>query len=229
MEVIILAGGFGTRLKSITGNNPKPLADINGKPFLFFLLQNLIKQGFNDFIFSLHYEANKIIEFIESEKFNLLNNCKLQYFIEPEPLGTGGAISYILSQTYLKNSFLVINSDTWLDHGHNLVASLEPDIIGLVEVDDVSRYGLVEINDKGIITRFIEKKEKKLSGIINAGIYNISKSNFLNNVFKYSIEDILIPKMVNQGLLKGIIIKSTFIDIGIPEDYDKFCNYKINL
>lgn len=227
MEVIILAGGFGTRLKSITGNNPKPLADINGKPFLFFLLQNLIKQGFNDFIFSLHYEANKIIEFLESEKFDLLNNCKLQFIIEPEPLGTGGAISYIISQIYLQNKILIINSDTWLEHGHALVANLEPEIIGLVQVDDASRYGLVEINDKGIITRFIEKKGKNNSGIINAGIYNISKSNFLNNVFKYSIEDILIPKMVNQGLLKGIIIKSTFIDIGIPEDYDKFCNYKI--
>jgi D-glycero-alpha-D-manno-heptose 1-phosphate guanylyltransferase len=228
MEIIILAGGFGTRLKSILGNNPKPLANINGKPFLFFLLQNLIKQGFNDFIFSLHYEANKIIEFIESEKLNLLNKCKIQYIVEPEPLGTGGAISYILTQINLQNTFLVINSDTWLDHGHSLVASIEPNIIGLVQVDDVIRYGHVEINEEGLITRFIEKNDLKNSGTINAGIYNIMKSNFSNNVYKYSIEDILLPKMANQGLLKGIIIKSTFIDIGITIDYDKFCNYKIN-
>ena len=87
MQLVILAGGFGTRLKSVLNGLPKPLADINGQPFLKLLFQNWVKNGFNDFVLCLHYEADKIVEFVNQEQdFGALKNCKIQFSIEPTPV-----------------------------------------------------------------------------------------------------------------------------------------------
>ena len=102
--LIILAGGFGTRLQSILNGLPKPLANINGVPFLQYLLQNWINKGFNDFIFSLHFESNKIIDFLESQKLNHIN-CKIRYVVEPTPMGTGGAISFLLEKVEIEKLY----------------------------------------------------------------------------------------------------------------------------
>ena len=80
--VILLAGGFGTRLKNILNGLPKPLANINGKPFLFFLLKNLVEEGFNVFVFSLHYKSEMIIEIVKSFQSNILINCKIQFVVD---------------------------------------------------------------------------------------------------------------------------------------------------
>ena len=86
--IVILAGGFGTRLQSVLNGLPKPLADINGEPFLKYQFENWINNGFNDFIISLYYRSDLIIEFINLNKNGLLKNCKIQYVVEPHPLGT---------------------------------------------------------------------------------------------------------------------------------------------
>ena len=106
MELIILAGGFGTRLKSIINNIPKCLVNVNGKPFLSILVENWIKQVLNDFIFSLHYESEKIITFIEKENSDLFKNSRVRYVVEPAPLGTGGAISYVINNLNINEVFV---------------------------------------------------------------------------------------------------------------------------
>ena len=119
MQLVILAGGFGTRLKSVLNGLPKPLADINGQPFLKLLFQNWVKNGFNDFVLCLHYEADKIIKFVNQEQdFGVLKNCKIQFSIEPTPMGTGGAISYAVNKVDVDNNILIANADTWLNQDY---------------------------------------------------------------------------------------------------------------
>ena len=100
--LVILAGGFGTRLQSVLKGNPKPLADINGTPFLQLLFINWIEQGFSKFILSLHFESEKIIRLVEELKNTILATCEVNYVVEEEPLGTGGAISYVVKELNLE-------------------------------------------------------------------------------------------------------------------------------
>ena len=224
--LIVLAGGFGSRLQTVLNGLPKPLADINGKPFLQFLLQNWIRKGFNDFIFSLHFESNKIIEFIESQKKEMIN-CNIRYVIEPQPLGTGGAISYLLQKTEIEDFFFVANADTWIDDGYSILNELEGNVIGVVEVDSTYRYGSIQLDEDDYVVKFIEKNDTMIKGLINAGIYKLSKFEFKNWDGKpYSIEKDFFLKLIESRKLKAKIIKTNFIDIGIPEDYFKFCKLK---
>ncbi len=221
--LIILAGGFGTRLQSVLNGLPKPLADINGVPFLQYLLQNWIEKGFNDFIFSLHFEANKIVDFIESQKPNLIN-CNVRYVIEPTPMGTGGAISYLLEKVYVEEFFFVANADTWIEEGYDILNEIDSNVIGLVEIEDISRYGSVEVDENGFVIKFLEKQDKISKGLINAGVYKLSKKEFNDwDGNPYSIEKEFFNNLIAQKKLKAQKIKTNFIDIGIPEDYIKFC------
>jgi D-glycero-alpha-D-manno-heptose 1-phosphate guanylyltransferase len=225
-SLIVLAGGFGTRLKSVLNDIPKPLADINGTPFLKFILDNLIQCGFSNFIFSLHYKSEKIVDFLNSEKNNLLKNCNIQVSIEPSPLGTGGAISYVISNFEVTDNFYVLNADTWISEGYNMIeTAIENDAhIALVKVKNTNRFGSVSIDKKKYITDFVEKTNENKTGLINAGFYQLNKKHFKD--FKntpFSIEKDLFPILMKNRSLKGCIINANFIDIGIPDDYYKFC------
>ena len=228
--LIILAGGFGTRLKSVLNGLPKPMADINGSPFILYLLQNLRNKGFSDFIFSLHYQPYKIIDYIESIKDKQLINCKITYVIEPIPMGTGGAISYIIEKNLISDSFFVTNADTWIEDGYSIINNLEGNVIGVVEVEETERYGRISVDKDGFVLKFLEKDINNGKGLINAGIYKLSKSEFKNWDGKpYSLEKDFFSILIANKSIKAINIKSNFIDIGIPEDYNKFCNRKIYL
>lgn len=223
--VIVLAGGFGTRLQSILKGLPKPLADINGTPFLKFLFLKLLDEGYDNFIVSLYYEADKIIEFVESLKSGILKDSNVVYCVEPKPLGTGGAISYIVSQLNLTDNFLIVNADTLLQNGYREVGNCVSMSIGLLKVEDTSRYGKVEFDDKNQIVKFVEKKTDGEEGYINAGVYNLNSQIFNNwNGVNCSLETEIFPKLVANQQLNAIIIQSSFIDIGVPEDYYKFCS-----
>lgn len=223
--VIILAGGFGTRLKSYLGGKPKPMADINGRPFLEYILKNLIQNGFSNFIFSLHYRADIIIEYLNEIENNILNNCSIKYYIEDSPLGTGGAVSYIISKGVIKDEFYVINADTWIKDGLIEFNSIVPNVIALIQVENSDRYGKVELNFENIITKFVEKEEGLGKGLINAGFYKFHKEIFENlNTRQYSLETDFFPALIRQNKLKGHILKTEFIDIGVPSDYLHFCN-----
>jgi D-glycero-alpha-D-manno-heptose 1-phosphate guanylyltransferase len=225
--LIVLAGGFGTRLNSVLKGLPKPLADINGTPFLQHLFQNWRNQGFNDFILALHYESEKIIDFVESLKANILNDCTVRYITEQKPMGTGGAIAFLINETELADEFFVANADTWVREGYTTLYETEGNVIGIVEVNDASRYGNVCFDVNNVITHFEEKNDKHDKGYINAGIYKLSKSLFDNlDCSPFSLELDLFPKLVTQKSLKCKVIKTDFIDIGIPEDYFAFCKIK---
>lgn len=226
IPMFVLAGGFGTRLRSVVADVPKPLAPVQNKPFLFYLINNWIDQGVREFIFLLHYEADKIIKFLENSEFKKINpDLKISYVVEPVPLGTGGAVKFALQQYSIDGPFLVANADTWLGKGvQSLIASPLPSIV-TVAVSNVSRYGEVYIND-GIVESFAEKCQTYKKGQVNGGMYLLSAGPFLElTETTFSIETAILPKLVAAKKLGATSLDCNFIDIGIPEDYQNFCNW----
>jgi len=224
--VVILAGGFGTRLKNVLNGLPKPLADINGTPFIKLLIDQLVKNGYNNFIFSLHFKADLIINFFENLDYK---NCKLRFIVEPNPLGTGGAVSYIVNKLSINDYIYVVNADSWMDLGYNQFINESKDIISLIRVKNTYRYGKVIVDDSLKIIKFSEKENTKNAGLINSGFYKLHTSTFKNykkNV--YSIENDLFPMLIVEGKLFGKIIDTNFTDIGIPSDYFNFCELNKN-
>ena len=218
--VIILAGGYGTRLKSFLNGMPKPMVDVNGSPFLEYILKNLIQNGFRNFIFALNYKSEVVIDYLNFHRSGFLANCKVEYYVEKKPLGTGGAISHILSLASIKDEFYRLNE----------IKHLEANVIALVNVLNSSRYGKVEINSDDVITKFIEKGEDLGEGLINAGFYKFNKNLFENwNKICYSLESDFFPLLLNQKKLRGYVLNTDFIDIGVPKDYLQFCELSKNL
>lgn len=222
--MVILAGGFGTRLQTVTKDLPKPLANINGTPFIKYLIENLLKDGYNNFIFSLYHKSDKIIIYLEELKKTILKNVNILYSIENQPLGTGGAVKFAISKYQVSEYFLVVNADTLLGNGYNLVGLNNNNSIGLVYSNDTTRYGRVLLGANNIIYQFLEKNNQQISGYINAGVYNLNK-NVFNNTEKlvFSLESEIFPNLIFNRQLNAVILDTDFIDIGIPEDYYKFC------
>lgn len=218
MEAIVLAGGLGTRLRSVVTDLPKPMAPINDKPFLEYILKYLKKNGIRRVILSVGYKWEIIKEYFGSS----FNGIELIYSIEDEPLGTGGAIKKAISQVMGEKVF-IINGDTFFDVDLKRM-TLKNDsklMLSLKQMKKFDRYGCVESDEKNLVTAFTEKGYREL-GNINGGIYLASKDIFdgFNLETKFSFEEFM------QSNLKKLKISSTvfekyFIDIGIPEDYAK--------
>jgi D-glycero-alpha-D-manno-heptose 1-phosphate guanylyltransferase len=219
-EAIILAGGKGTRLQSVVNDLPKPMAPVNGKPFLWHLLSYLTQQGVSRFILSVGYKHRAIIDYFG----NSFNNAEIEYAIEQEPLGTGGGIKLAVSKVK-SNQFWVINGDTFVRlslakyQQHCPTYNLN---LALVKLTDFDRYGVVEtINNR--VSAFKEKEFHK-EGYINAGIYLMTKK-FTEEYFpeknKFSFEQDILEKYVNTISIGFYKTEAQFIDIGIPEDYYK--------
>lgn len=226
--VLILAGGMGTRLKSVLDGTPKPLAPAGEKPFLYYLLKHLADLGFREFVLSLQYEADQIINYVSGNP--LLKGLSIKSVIEPKPLQTGGAILWAALETSLERAFLVVNGDTLLSGDLSVVCDdYEPGQIriGLSRVPDNSRYGSIELDPNGKVLKFIEKNEAKgRGGIINAGVYFLDVKTLSELGFgkgeSFSIEKQVFPLLAHQGKIIGVEIPGTFIDIGVPEDYLRF-------
>jgi NDP-sugar pyrophosphorylase family protein len=224
--MFVLAGGFGTRLKSVVSNVPKPLAPVGDKPFLHYLLRNWIEQGVREFIFLLHYEADQIINYLDNVEFKQqVPYLKISHIVEPEPLGTGGAVKYALQKYPVEGFFLVTNADTWLSSGVQELMTLQTPSIATVAVPNVSRYGEVYSKD-GLIEGFAEKRATDEGGQINAGMYLMSCENFaLCEETEFSIETAILPELIDSKKLRAAALECEFIDIGIPEDYQNFCEW----
>jgi D-glycero-alpha-D-manno-heptose 1-phosphate guanylyltransferase len=218
MEAIVLAGGFGTRLQKVVNNVPKPMAPINDKPFLFYLLKFLQKNSIDRVILSVGYKWEIIKEYF-GEKFD---NIDLIYSMENEPLGTGGAIKKALS--YLENDqSYVLNGDTFFNISLNELRLNKNSkiILALKKMQNFDRYGNVKIDDNGSIIAFEEKKFTE-NGNINGGIYFLRKNIFdeFDLPKKFSFEEFL-EENYKKLNAKGKIFNNYFIDIGIPKDYEK--------
>lgn len=221
MEAIILAGGFGTRLSSVVSDVPKPMAPINGKPFLELLLEDLEKKGINRVILAIGYKKEVIKDYFKDK----YRSIEIIYSEETTLLGTGGAIKQALEKV-IEDDVFIINGDTFFDvdlkemykfhkkNGSKLTLAVK-------EMEKFDRYGSLILKEDKII-RFEEKKYIE-KGYINGGIYLINKY-ILKNIHKenFSFEKEILENE-EIGIEKyGYISDSYFIDIGIPEDYYQF-------
>lgn len=235
--MLVMAGGFGTRLKSVVSDVPKPLAPINGTPFLHMLLENWVRQGMREFYFLLHYDAKKIItEVKEFFKPSLVAEKRIQYgfIVESTPLGTGGSVLNAIEQLKLECNFILANADTWLSSGIVDLLNTPSPSVAVVRVKDIARYGAVKV-ESGKITAFFEKNSDQLmdwtDGTINAGLYQLSAAEFKSETYfpsplknSFSLEEAVLPRLAAQNVLSAALLENAeFIDIGVPEDYYAFC------
>jgi D-glycero-alpha-D-manno-heptose 1-phosphate guanylyltransferase len=221
-ECIILAGGLGTRLRDAVPDLPKCMAPVAGRPFLFYVINYLRSQGIEKFIFSLGYKHEVIEEYLHSQ----FTTLTYQSVIEEEPLGTGGAIQLALSKATEKN-VAIANGDTLfkvnlheagLFHNHN---NAECTLL-LKPMQNFDRYGVVELKEDQLVKSFNEK-QFYTAGTINGGLYILNVSKFLDEEFpaKFSFEKNYLENLYKERRIYGLVQDEYFIDIGIPEDYNR--------
>lgn len=225
-KLLVLAGGMGTRLRSVVADVPKPLASINGTPFLHFLMRHWHAQGIRDMTFLLRHQAPMIEGFLKREQQQeYMRDCALSTVIEPEALGTGGALAFAVRTLKIHGDFLAANADTWLGDGITELLHTPTPAIATVAVENTERYGSVSIED-GKITAFKEKQASYGEGWINAGLYHLNCALFDRWDGKaFSLEQTLFPPLAQSGQLLTAQLHTNFIDIGIPEDYFRFCHW----
>jgi NDP-sugar pyrophosphorylase family protein len=227
MKLLVLAGGFGTRLQSVVTEVPKALAPVGEVPFLRLQIDNWRTQGINSFVFLLHHQADLVISFLQKEKkIGVLRGCEVCWLVESIPMDTGGAIANAVEQLQLKGRFLVTNADTWLGTGIADVIQKEGPAMAVVERSDAGRYGCVQFDQRNCVTAFQEKNSKQDSGWINAGLCQLNAELFQNwDHLPFSLERLTFPILVACAKLKVVTLQTEFIDIGIPDDYFRFCRW----
>lgn len=226
MEVLILAGGLGTRLRSEVKDVPKCMAPVAGKPFLWYLLKDLNKyKEVTRVILSVGYLREFIFKWIESVRREF--SFAIEYAIEEKPLGTGGGIKLALNQT-VTNNVIVLNGDTYFAVNLNELMTVHlqnPSAVTLAlkPMSNFDRYGRVIIDESD--KRIVEFKEKEhcKEGLVNGGVYVINK---LEPIFeglpeKFSFETTVLETQCRLGKLFGVVQNGYFIDIGIPSDYHR--------
>ena len=225
LTLLVLSGGFGTRLKSVVSEVPKPLAPVNGRPFLYYQINNWTSQGLTKFIFLLFNQSELIINFLTAEKDGILKGCEVKWVVEPEPMGTGGAISYSVSHLNFEGDFLVTNADTWLGSGINEIINSKAPSMAVIKVEDSGRYGSVKLSGDQVVS-FEEKSDRTDAGWINTGLYKLNTQIFKTTSEKvFCLEKSIFPALAKQGYLTAIELDTDFIDIGIPEDYFHFIKF----
>lgn len=207
---------------------PKCLAPVHDSTFLELQIKMLGSLGIQNIVLSLGYGADKIIPVIEYLTSHI--GIQARYIIEPEPLGTGGAIKHCMTLLAVDEA-LVINGDTYLDL--NDLLFLDPPLdfskhemvrMTIMNVEDRRRYGGVQLSSNGRVSGFTEKGEDG-QGLINAGLYRINKNTFLpDDINNFSFENLVLPRVLRNESLFGVRVEGRFIDIGVPSDYEFFVN-----
>lgn len=220
-ECIVLAGGLGTRLRSVVADKPKCMAPLGDQPFLYYLLHYLHRQGITHAVLSLGYLSEQVIDWCNSAALPL----RISFTVEQEPLGTGGGIIHALPALE-GNEMFIVNGDTYFEvdlpafHRFHQ-AHQSPLSLALKPMQQFDRYGSIELDTAGRISAFHEKQFRE-QGLINGGIY-LTTAAFLESLLlpeKFSFETAVLEPGVAAGQLYGFVSNTYFIDIGIPEDYE---------
>lgn len=221
LPAAILAGGLGTRIRSVGGAVPKVLLPVEGRPFLAHLLELLAREGVTRAVLCLGHAADAVWE---AALAHAPAGLTLVASREPEPLGTGGAVA--LALPHLGDRFFLVNGDTYLDaalgtllHFHD--ARKAALTLSLVRSEKAAEKGTVRVLPDGTVLRFDEKTPEG-TGLINAGVY-VVEARLLAGVPRdraVSLEREVIPAAVARGeLVAGWPTDAPFVDIGLPEDY----------
>ena len=222
LAAVVLAGGMGTRLRSVVADLPKVLAPVAGRPFLTYLLDQIADAGIQRVVLSTGHMAEQFDSVIGDR----YRDIEIVYAQEGQPLGTGGAIRFACGFADA-DQLLVMNGDSYCDA--DLSSYIDWHVDGandvslmLAKVNDSSRYGTVEIDAGGRITAFIEKRPESTPGYINAGLYLFRRAmleQFPSG--PSSIERDVFPIWLRERSMMGWVTEAEFIDIGIPSDYER--------
>lgn len=224
MQAILLAGGLGTRLKSVVSDRPKPMALIQGKPFMEYVVHELSRCGIREIIFAVGYKGSMVEEYFkDGSDFGVY----VSYAYEETLLGTAGAIKNA-GRLITEDEFFVLNADTFYQIDYQRLVRLSSQerldmALVLRRVEDCSRYGQAILTGSRL-TGFNEKSKEQKPGTINGGIY-LMKRSLLDTIpdGKVSLENEMIPRWLAEGkVIGGMVNDGYFIDIGIPADYFKF-------
>jgi len=226
IDLIILAGGLGTRLRpALKTGQPKALAGIESRPFIDYLLDWLYQSGIRKITLSLGYGADQITQHLS--RLSIPHDLSIQQVVEPRPLGTGGAIRYALQRTS-SDPLFIVNGDTiavldmatMLDDHINSNADVS---VALATVDDCRRFGSVRQNSQGFIESFVEKSACTSNGPVNAGVYLAGRDiiSALPTDTILSWEQDCLPNYCD-GRMIGLLNCDRFLDIGTPETLSCF-------
>jgi len=214
---VILVGGMGTRLGNLTQSCPKPLLPVAGMPFLDYLIEHIAGQGIHDVILLAGWQARQVIEQYDGvEKYGV----KFSVVVEETQLGTGGALT--LLEGHVDNKFALMNGDTLFDADIQKLGSIAGDwqlAMSLRQLNDTSRSGVVTYSEP-VVTGFQERGSIG-PGLVNGGVYVVSK-DFLEAAYApCSLEADIFPSVAAAGKIVGKVFNGFFIDIGVPDDYEK--------
>lgn len=218
-DAVILCGGLGTRFQSVSSTKPKGLAEINGKPILEILTDQLIQQGVTRILLCVGHLSKQVVAYYNSKQ-----DAEYIFSIEDTPLGTGGAIQNAIPMINTE-SFIALNGDSFckidykeflnFHHKKNSYCSVVAS-----RIDDASEYGTISLDSNDQIMKF---EEKTVSGnaVINAGIYLLPKSLFYRSkdLLKFSLEKELFPKVISQKSCFAFVVQSNVVDIGTKQRY----------
>ena len=219
MQAIVLAGGLGTRLRGVVPDLPKPMAPVAGRPFLAWILSQLVAAGFERAVLAVGYRHEDIRDYFG----HAFDSLALHYAVEDRPLGTGGALRLAAKELTSLPAF-VLNGDTYLELDYRFMLDAHTEqaeqlSVAVCSVSDVARYGAIQLED-GHIRGFLEKGQTG-PGFINAGTYLLSSAILkripLGEPFSFE-QQLLVPLI---GEIRPAAFRATglFIDIGVPEDY----------
>ncbi|WP_322995562.1 nucleotidyltransferase family protein [Castellaniella sp.] len=219
MEAIVLAGGYGTRLRAVVSDVPKPMAPVAGRPFLEIVLDRLAQSGFTRVVLAVGYLSNVIIQHFGESYAGM----DIDYVTEDQPLGTGGAMRQALDVCQ-QDPVFVFNGDTYLGLEIQRVMSLwqahQQPILVARHIAEVSRYGSVALDAQGFFAGFSEKGLKG-PGLINAGCYVLPRH--ILNAFPvgkaFSLETDYLAQLPADVTMQVFVTQGLFIDIGVPDDY----------
>jgi len=231
MRALILAGGLGTRLRPVVSDRPKPMAEVGDAPFLAHQIDFLGRHGVTDIVLCVGYLHEQVRDYFGD---GATWGVRIDYSVEDEPLGTGGALK--LAERFVDGPFLLLNGDSYFDidlraliAAHAARAAADPRTIGtlaLAEVPDARAYGSVALGPGGRVEAFVEKSgEPILGNLINAGIYVLHSTvnEFVPAARRVSIERDVFPALISAGRhLFGYPAPGYFIDIGTPAGYAAF-------
>ena len=214
MEAVVLAGGLGTRLRSVVSELPKCMAPIGPEPFLSYVLDWLGRYKITRVVLSVGYLRESIMSWVSTQNLPF----EVDYAVEETPLGTGGGIKLALSKCH-GPKVLVVNGDTFFPVDLDAIPFDSPITVALKPMKDFDRYGAVTL-DHFKIQAFKEKAPVK-QGLINGGVYAINGLDLSNFPERFSFEKDVLEPFATKGKVGGWVSDSYFIDIGIPDDYER--------
>jgi D-glycero-D-manno-heptose 1,7-bisphosphate phosphatase len=219
-QCAILIGGMGTRLGELTRETPKPLLPVDGAPFLDVLIGEAVRRGFRDILLLAGYKPEVVAQYAASVGSRVAGDYRISVSVEPEPLGTGGALRH--ATQHLADSFLLLNGDTWFDFNWLDLFRVAGDrsAIAARRVPNADRHERLRIEADGAVAEIEPRAEGSGSAVINGGVYVLRKSDLNGFPERFSIESDLLPSLIERSSLRAKEYSGFFLDIGIPETFE---------